>query len=658
MLRKPSQPTTDSSAPERPLVDRELAHDLFLLMVDLAGVRNQARMIELFLEALNRRLDGLKLSFFPDQEPVDDEGLEVATGQSSFGVITADGDLGALSGSTMALLKSSVRMLGVLLEHQSQADLLSNEKVLLEELVEERTRELTDAYEQLRREVADRQTAQRLSETLLSTSIDGHLLADGDGRLIMVNDAYCEMVGYAREELLTMRIGDLEIDISDEQARAHKAILRLQGQHRFETRHRSKQGDTIHLDVSCNQVKVESGERLFLVFRDITQRKIAEEQLGKTQKLEAVGTLAGGIAHDINNLLGVMVGFTELTQLHLPAEERGHRNLEQVLVAARRAKELVEQILKFSRKNADRRKAVEAHVVAHEAMKLIEASIPTTIELRLTVDPDCGTVRADPTQLHQILMNLCTNACQAMRDEGGLLEIALDAIEVTPDTASLHGDIRVGSYLRITVSDTGPGMSAEVHSRIFEPFYTTKAPGEGTGMGLAVVRGIVNLHQGNIRVESTPGTGTTFFVYLSRDDAPPAEAIEEDPGIGTGTEHVLLVDDEPELARMAGVLLRNLGYRATPMTDSVAALKHFQENPDAFDIVLCDMRMPGLTGVDLAEQMLTIRPDLPVVICTGFSEVAEEERARKLGIRALLHKPFDRKMLATAVRRALVPIVE
>jgi PAS domain S-box-containing protein len=388
--------------------------------------------------------------------------------------------------------------------------------------------------------------------------------------------------------------------------------------------------------------------------RDITERKRGEEKLRHSQKMEAIGELAGGIAHDFNNILSPILGYTEMTRNDLPEGSQNRTRLEEVLKAARRAQELVRQILSFSRPGEQERKPLQIQLVVKEVLRLLRASLPTTIEIRQDIDLDCGTVLADPGQIHQIVMNLCTNAFHAMRESGGNLFVDLGTVELGSDTLSGHSGLEPGEYIKLSVKDTGVGMERSVRERAFEPYFTTKAIGEGSGMGLAVVHGIVKSHGGEITVYSEIGKGTVFNVYFPLCGqsrlVPKPETHEPLP---MGTERILLVDDEEQLLRMTHAALEQLGYRVTSHTCSVEALEVFQRQPQAFDLVITDQTMPKLTGADLARRAMRIRPDIPIVLCTGFSDQVTKQTAEVIGIREFAVKPLGLRQLATLVRHTL-----
>ena len=390
---------------------------------------------------------------------------------------------------------------------------------------------------------------------------------------------------------------------------------------------------------------------------EIAERQRAEEerqrltaQLQQAQKLEALGTLAGGIAHDFNNILSAILGYTELTLDDVPPESRAWHQLQHVLSAGQRAKDLVHQILTFSRHGEQAAQPVPLAPLVTEALTLLRAALPSTIAIHCELHEETGTVMADPTQLHQVLMNLCTNAAHAMRDAGGVLTVGLDACAITAAEA-LHPALAPGAYLRLLVRDTGHGMPPAIMDRIFEPFFTTKAIGEGAGMGLAVVHGIVTKCGGVITVESAPGCGTTMMVYLPRSDQPVATLVGPEEALPRGTERILFVDDEEALAQLGSLLLTGLGYDVVPYTSSVAAFEAFRAQPDRFDLVITDQTMPHMTGDVLVGALRQVRPDLPIIVCTGVSARVMAEHAAALGIDAVCLKPLVTRDLAQTIRR-------
>jgi PAS domain S-box-containing protein len=386
--------------------------------------------------------------------------------------------------------------------------------------------------------------------------------------------------------------------------------------------------------------------------RAYEELRVTQGQLLQVQKMEAIGALAGGIAHDFNNILTAIIGYTELAREEATEGSRVRANLQEVLKAGMRAKDLVQQILMFSRQSEQEQKPLQVDSIVKEGLKLLRASIPTTVEIRPNIQRECGTVLGDPTQIYQVLVNLCVNAAHAMREKGGVLEVSLMNVDFDAASAQ-HPDLKPGPYVKLTVSDTGHGMERAVMQRIFDPYFTTKGPGEGTGMGLAVVHGAVKNHGGAITVDSEPGKGTTFHVYfprMERGGAPEAEAAASVP---TGSERILFVDDEKALVDMVKQMIESLGYKVAGRTSSIEALEAFRAQPDKFDLVITDQTMPNMTGETLAKELLRIRSDIPIILCTGYSELITKEKAKAMGIRQLIMKPVVRSELARIIRHVL-----
>ncbi|MEX2490794.1 MAG: response regulator [Nitrospirales bacterium] len=399
--------------------------------------------------------------------------------------------------------------------------------------------------------------------------------------------------------------------------------------------------------------------RMAGVAEDMTEQRRVQETLVKSERqfrqssrMEAIGTLAGGIAHDFNNILTAILGYTELGLASVPKDSRTQRNLQEVLTAGHRAKHLVLQILAFSRQSTQGKKPTAIQPVIQEALKLLRATIPTTIDIRQSLKSDAS-VLGDSTQLHQVLVNLCTNAEYAMRERGGRLDVTLEDLEVTEEKVESVSGLHVGSHVRLTIQDNGTGMSSDVLERMFDPFFTTKPIGEGSGMGLAVVHGIVANHGGALMVDSQRGKGTRVDVYLPTIPSMAGEGLGEQGSIPLGKETILFVDDEETIVRLGKEFLSQLGYTVDVQTSSLEALTVFRNNPGRFDLVITDQTMPGLTGEALSRELLRIRPELPIILCTGFSHIMTAEKAKALGIQAYLMKPLAIQDLAPIVRHVL-----
>lgn len=377
-----------------------------------------------------------------------------------------------------------------------------------------------------------------------------------------------------------------------------------------------------------------------------------ERQLLQTQKMQAIGTLAGGIAHDFNNILAAILSYTELSILDLTEEDPLHHNLEQVIKASNRAKDLVGQILFFSRQSKQEKIPVDTIPIVKEVLKLIGASFPSTIEIRKDISTPVGMIMADPTQIHQILMNLFTNASHAMGDRG-ILTVRLEDVVLDADCGKDYPELAPGPHLKLTVSDTGHGMDQATLACIFDPYYTTKEPGEGTGLGLSVVKGIVNSHDGSIKVLSEPGVGSSFEVLFPKTSSMKCIQTGAAGPIPKGRERILFVDDEEMLVDAGKRVLNRLGYEVVAETSSIEALKTFRDHPEEFDLIITDQTMPHMTGVELSKEIFSIRPDVPIILCTGFSEIITEMKEGTDGIKDFVMKPIVMREWAEIIHRTL-----
>jgi CheY-like chemotaxis protein len=372
--------------------------------------------------------------------------------------------------------------------------------------------------------------------------------------------------------------------------------------------------------------------------------------------MEAIGTLAGGIAHDFNNILQSIFGYTEIASIHASQGKDPNDALDNILTASQRAKALINQILSFSRQTEQEKQAVQINLIVKEVLKLIRASLPATIEIKGSNLNNDAVVEADPIQIHQVMMNLCSNAHHAMRDRGGTLQVDLVDIEIDKAKAAQCGGIKEGPYIELTIKDSGHGIPHEYMDRIFDPYFTSKEKGEGTGLGLAVVHGIISSHGGAITVESKIGRGTTFHVLFPKQNqtsSPDQPATAATPARQEGTESILFIDDEPALIDIGKEILASLGYQVEPCTSSEEALALFRDDPERFDLVITDLTMPKMTGDLLAQEIMRIRPGIPVILFTGYSDLVSRERFNALGIRDCLMKPLTRKDLAESIRRVL-----
>ena len=489
------------------------------------------------------------------------------------------------------------------------------------------------------------------------------ILTDENLRTTYWNAAAERMFGFAKEEVLD-KLSHLLIVPKESQAFVEDIFRRIAVGEVMSSigNNVTKDGRLICCDWHAAPLKRADGTfvGIMLMAQDITERKQAEATKGKleaqlrqSQKMEAIGTLAGGIAHDFNNMLAAIIGYCELALMDLAEDSTTKKRVNEILKAGNRAKELVRQILTFSRQEEHERKPLRLQPIIDEALKLLRASLPSSIEIRQNIDASASSILGDSTQIHQVLMNLCTNAWHAMND-GGVLELSLTTVEVDIDFAHAHPGLKQGPHVRLVVSDTGKGMDRSTMEHIFEPFFTTKAPGSGTGLGLAVVHGIVKQLEGVVSVYSEVGRGTTFNIYLPLHDREATSALPAPNPVAEGNdEHILFVDDEESLAALGKSMLERLGYRVTAETSSVEALKIFRAQPNDFDLVITDQTMPHMSGVEFAKVLLEIRPELPVILATGYSTAINPEKAHAIGIREFLFKPNTAQALGEAIQRSL-----
>lgn len=525
----------------------------------------------------------------------------------------------------------------------------------LEEKIQMRTKELAEMNEALR-------VSEERYRTLNENVPVAVFRTSGDGKMLSVNPAAAKMFGYdSGDEMLCSSIRDLFYypDREDCLTRQVEKEGKIEA---HETRMKRRDGSPFWGSVSAIKVADSDGTLIHMdgIIQDINQRRLAEQeksilqdQLRQAQKMEALGTLAGGIAHDFNNILGAMLGFTQIAMYETRGQDRLKNQLDQVMAAGERAKDLVNHILSFSRQTSAEVKPVLIVPIVKEALKLLRASLPATIEINQEFNSLEAAVLADPTEIHQILMNLCTNAGQAMGDQGGTLTIKLEEVKITPQDAHLNLDVIPGKYLCIGVGDTGGGIDPAIKDRIFDPYFTTKEIGQGTGLGLALVHGIVKGYGGAIHVYSEFGKGSVFNVYLPLKKETITIPSKPDTPLFFGSERIMLVDDEDSLVRMGRDMLEQLGYKVETWTNSLEALEAFRSRSQRFDLVITDQTMPHLTGLKLSTELLKIRPDIPIIICTGFSAALTPENVQAAGISAVLMKPILIGQLARTIRQAI-----
>jgi len=566
---------------------------------------------------------------------------------------------------SLAAIVGRLTDLSVALEAQyvrsSQAEqALQAHQQQLEHVVHERTSALAAANQLLQQEIAERQrteVALRASEEryrhLVENINDVIYATDAQGVLTYLSPAVEAQSGYTPAEL----IGHVFTDYvyQEDRQRILQRFEHLLTGHLEPSEYRMVTKTGAIRWIRSSSRCIYHGDQVVGVqgaYSDITEKRDLEEQLRQAQKMEALGTLAGGIAHDFNNILSIILGNTELALFVRPANQPIHRPLEQIQQACMRARALVSQILSFSRKTPQELHLCRLSPIVHESLALMRALIPTTIDLRLDMTATADVVLADPAQIQQVVMNLVMNAAQAMEDAGGVLEVRLVDLALDERAAQRH-ELKPGAYVRLTVRDTGRGIAPAIIGRIFDPYFTTKEVGKGTGMGLAVVHGIVTHHGGVIRVQSEVGQGASFQVYLPAREAEPRLASPLTVSVLSGQERILFLDDEPALVSIGKEFLERLGYEVVTETSSQAALAVFTRQPERFDLVITDRTMPGMTGERFAQELRRIRPDIPIILCSGFRHPLNEEEARAIGIGAFLMKPFMLRELGETVRTVL-----
>ncbi|MBL7174610.1 MAG: response regulator [Desulfobacteraceae bacterium] len=541
----------------------------------------------------------------------------------------------------------------VMLRIKKAEDLLRKEKEVLEERVQEKMIALRDSVERY--------------DLAVSATLDG--IWDWN---ILTNEEYYsprwyEILGYSNDDPELPHVYDSWVSRihPDDYERVMNALKEhLEGGkiYNVDYRHRHRSGEYRWQNSRGQAIFNENGKpvRMTGCIRDITEQKKTEEekkrleaQLNQAQKMESIGFLARGIAHDFNIILGIILGYTELALGDVLKWSPASHYLKEVRKACLRARELVRQILALSRQSKQEMIQLKIDQIIKESIKLLRASISSTIEIHDNISSKSDTVNADPTQINQIMLNLCNNAAHAMRENGGVLEITLENMEFDEDAAKYQSDMSPGNYVRLTVSATGHGIDPNIVERIFDPHFTTKEAGEGTGMGLAMVHGIVKTHGGAISVDSEPGKGTTVHVYLpavKNAVVPEMKTIGELPG---GNERLLLVDDEKAIVDTVQLMLERLGYNVEVMTSSIEALEAFRARPQAFDLVITEQSMPNMTGLDLSKTLMQIRSDIPIILCSDFNEVISEEKAAVMGIKALAMKPLVISEIAVIIRGVL-----
>jgi PAS domain S-box-containing protein len=522
---------------------------------------------------------------------------------------------------------------------------------------------VTDISARKKMEEALRESEERYRKIVEAAPYPISITRLEDGQYLQANNSFYRLTGYTPGEILGKTPFELNFYVDPKDLTRFLAIIREKGEvEAFELQFRTKEGRIFDVLLAARPIQLGGIDCLLAVFRDVSQEKLAQKEkeelttlLRQAQKMEAIGTLAGGIAHDFNNILTAILGYTELALMDVRRETPLYRDLSRVIEASQRAKELVGQILAFTRKEKAELKPLSIGPLVKEAVKLIRAIIPSSIEIQLDLDKETGMVVAEPVQIHQVIINLCANGAQAMQSGGGILKIGLSRVRLTEPQKAIYTQLSPGYYVLLSVADNGIGMGGDLMERIFDPYFTTKEKGQGTGLGLSTVLGILQSHGGAITVESHPGRGSLFKVYLpvaKNLPGPAHEGIQTSPP--SGRERILLIDDEEPLTALGKKMLEKLGYRVTVKKNGPEALRDFQESPRIFDLVITDQTMPLMLGTSLIQELRQIRPDVPIILCTGYSELDFQELGRDLGIQGYIKKPYKMMELAQTIRKAVL----
>jgi PAS domain S-box-containing protein len=473
----------------------------------------------------------------------------------------------------------------------------------------------------------------------------------------IINKKFAEMFGVTLEYVNHPDFDFIELVAPKSRPLIEERQRKIEGGEKVDSKYEftalSRDGRELEVEVSVSSVKYKDGMAVQGVVRDISERKYLERQIRHSQKIEAISRLAGGIAHDFNNILAIIRGYTELSLDDVPGGSILSRNLHHVLAASDRARDLVNQILAFSRQSDEEHQPVRLSRIIEESLRILRPSLPSAIKIHHHIDNRDGIVIVEPTRIRQVMINLYANSIHAMRETGGVLEVRLEKVKL--GTGDINGlkDLAAGFYLKLSVKDTGHGMSPDVLERIFDPYFTTKCAGEGSGMGLSVIHGIVKKHGGEIVVESERGKGTAFYLYFPLVEGAPEEesaGAEPIPGV---KERILLVDDEQVLVYMEQEVLERLGYDVVAISNSIEALEIFKSDPELFDLVIADQGMHGMTGIRLSVELLKIRPGIPIILCTDFNDSLTRQQALKTGVKEFLMKPIIKREIAAVIRKLL-----
>ncbi len=505
--------------------------------------------------------------------------------------------------------------------------------------------------------IRDEEVRNILSAAVEQTS-DSIIITDHYGNIQYINPFCSKITGFSREDVTGKSLDFLhEVDQIESSFQAIAGKLWKGESWQGRLTGRRKDGTTFEEDVTISPITEEDGSitNCIAVKRDISKEILLQQQLQQTMKMEAIGTLAGGIAHDFNNILAAMIGYAQLAKGRITDSDEANADIEEVILAGDRAADLVKQILTFSRQDkVGALYPTKIQILLKEIVKLLRSSFPATIEIRQKIDNSSAAILADPTQIHQVIMNLCANAKQAIGDTYGSITITLQNYTVGGSQfLQQNTKLTQGKYIHLSIGDTGIGMSEEMQAKVFDPFFTTKPKNQGTGLGLAVVHGIVEGHGGVIAIESAPQEGTTFHLLFPSIIEKVKDKNKSGETPPRGNEKIMVVDDEKALSSMIKAMLNGLGYTVEMYTDSLAAVANYRQRPQDFDVILTDMTMPNMTGTELAREALSLRPEIPVILMTGYSESIDEEKAAYIGLSSFLFKPIEKTELAKTIRKVL-----
>ncbi len=635
-------------------------------------------MLTHFINIINTDNEDFHLRFITQTDKDNFNHFEVCTALSSFGCIEiVPQENTTLDPVIRSLIRDAITMLALLLEKQQNDTLLADQKSLFKSVVSQRTRELEQSNRDLKREVTERariekqlQESQKLIQQIIETTPNLIYIYNLVARKNeFANRKLTEILGYSAEDIVELDADLLETLLHPDDISAaiahHNKLRSADSDLPITITYRARHRDGTWRWLRCRELPFARSAdnkvtKILGLAEDITEsvkaeqtRKLYEQRLRQSQKIEAIGTLAGGISHDFNNILAAILGYADLARLDLEENSHPYQHIGEVIKAGHRAKELVNRILTFTRQEHLGKIPVQLGTLLQETVALIRKQMPATIEVKTDINPQSGNILADPGQIHQMVQNLCNNAAQSMNQQGTLV-MKLRSREFSDEDMITHPYSLPGTYQHLSITDTGTGIAQEHLERIFDPYFTTRNMGEGSGMGLAVVAGIVKSHDGFIEVESKTGTGTTFNLYFPADTSThPNGLTSKHTALPRGREHILIVDDEKSIVAMTKMRVERLGYTTTALTSSKDALELFMADPDQFDLVITDLGMPEYTGDQLAEKMFRVRPRLPVIICSGYNSHIDFNIETISACCRFLMKPVTHEELARSIRDAL-----